>query len=184
MIKKINYVANDGKEFDTAAECLEYEKMMLNNFKRAMVELDVKLWERYYPEQKGQPNPELYQAVDWLRADIEHIMLDFPGSREDILNLIRTNKYGKEILKEIALNKIDRNVEIRSDFAAALKSVKSGSDLSSDLRWNLSNKDICKLAKLHQKNKYRKKIESLLTDCNFHYECGKFINGEYDEFIQ
>ena len=138
-----------------------------------MVELDVKLWERYYPEQKGQPNPELYQAVDWLRADIEHIMLDFPDSREDILNLIRINKYGKEILKEI-----------RSDFAAALKSVKSGSDLSSDLCWNLSNKDICKLAKLHKKNKYRKKIESLLTDCNFHYECGKFINGEYDEFIQ
>lgn len=96
MITKINYVANDGKEFNTAAECLEYEKMMLNNFKRAMVELDVKLWERYYPEQKGQPNPELYQAVDWLRADIEHIMLDFPDSREDILNLIRINKYGKE----------------------------------------------------------------------------------------
>lgn len=184
MITKINYVANDGKEFNTAAECLEYEKMMLNNFKRAMVELDVKLWERYYPEQKGQPNPELYQAVDWLRADIEHIMLDFPDSREDILNLIRINKYGKEILKEIALNKIDRNVEIRSDFAFALKSVKSGSDLSSDLRWNLSNKDICKLAELHKKNRYRKKIESLLTNCNFHYACGKFINGEYDEFIQ
>lgn len=26
MITKINYVANDGKEFNTAAECLEYEK--------------------------------------------------------------------------------------------------------------------------------------------------------------
>lgn len=79
MITKINYVANDGKEFNTAAECLEYEKMMLNDFKRAMVELDVKLWERYYPEQKGQP---------------------------------------------------------------------------------------------------------LLTDCNFHYECGKFMDGEYGKFIQ
>lgn len=26
MITKINYVANDGQEFNTAAECLEYEK--------------------------------------------------------------------------------------------------------------------------------------------------------------
>ena len=36
MVTKINYVANDGKEFDTAAKCLEYEKMMLNNFKKRL----------------------------------------------------------------------------------------------------------------------------------------------------
>lgn len=184
MVKKIIYVADDGKEFNTESDCIKYEKEVVNSIKKTMVELDIKLWEKYYPEQNCKPGPELHEARGWLRADIEKIMLDFPDSREDILNLIRTNKYGKEILKEIALNKIDRNVEIRSDFAAALKSVKSGSDLSSDLCWSLSNKDICKLAKLHKKNKYRKKIESLLTDCNFHYECGKFINGEYDEFIQ
>lgn len=53
-----------------------------------MVELDVKLWERYYPEQKGQPNPELCQATDWLRADIEHIMLDFAGSNQKLFRCL------------------------------------------------------------------------------------------------
>ena len=29
-----------------------------------------------------------------------------------------------------------------------------------------------------------RKIEELLEDCNFHYENGKFQDGEYDEFIK
>lgn len=65
----------------------------------------------------------------------------------------------------------------------ALKNCKDIHDLSHDIGYGFCLGDIEALATLHKKNKYRKKIEALLTDCNFHYECGKFHNREYEEFI-
>ena len=74
--------------------------------------------------------------------------------------------------------------KIREDWETALEQVNRGSDLSSIIGWAFSDEDITELAKLHKANICRDKIEDLLTDCNFHYECGKFANGEYDEFLK
>ena len=74
--------------------------------------------------------------------------------------------------------------EIREDWESALEQVKNGTDLSSIIGWAFSDEDITELAKLHKNNICREKIEDLLEDCNFHYECGKFANGEYDEFLK
>ena len=74
--------------------------------------------------------------------------------------------------------------EIREDWESALEQVKKGSDLSSKIGYGFSNEDITELAKLHKNNICRDKIEDLLTDCNFHSECSKFVNGEYDEFLK
>ena len=74
--------------------------------------------------------------------------------------------------------------EIREDWETALEQVNCGSDLSSKIGYAFSNEDITELAKLHKNNICREKIEDLLTDCNFHYECSKFANGEYEEFLK
>jgi hypothetical protein len=36
---------------------------------------------------------------------------------------------------------------------------------------------------IHKKNKFRKKIEDLLEDCNFHSECGFLCDKDYEGFV-
>lgn len=79
---------------------------------------------------------------------------------------------------------IKREAEIRSDWAAALRSVKDGSDLSADIRYGFSELDLSILAKLHKRNHFRTKIEDLLEDCNFHVECSDFSEGNYSKYIR
>lgn len=56
-------------------------------------------------------------------------------------------------------------------------------EISYEIEWGFTNDDIEELAKLHRDGYERKKIEDLLTDCNFHEECRNFKNGNYDEYI-
>lgn len=81
-------------------------------------------------------------------------------------------------------DEIKREAEIRSDWAAALRSVKDGSDLSADIRYGFSELDLSILAKLHKRNRFRTKIEDLLEDCNFHAECSDFSEGNYSKYIR
>lgn len=75
-------------------------------------------------------------------------------------------------------------MEIRRDYHTALKKVKVGGELAPLLKWRFSKEDLKKLAALHKANKCRRKIENLLTDCNFHAEVGKFTAGKYEEFLK
>ena len=79
--------------------------------------------------------------------------------------------------------RIKRAKEIRNDFASALRSVKNGRELSGALGYGFSNEDIANLAKLHKANKFRRKIEDLLEDCNFHTESNDFATGDYDKYL-
>ena len=115
---------------------------------------------------------------------LNYSRLSFPESKDEIISTIKANPYGDKILQDyLNFDKLERNVEIRNDFLAALKSVKRGSELSGPLDWSFSKRDLTELAKLHKANKCRKKIEDLLTDCNFHYESAKFHNKDYTEFL-
>lgn len=78
--------------------------------------------------------------------------------------------------------RLDRT-EIRRDFATALRSEKNGAALSGTLGWSFSDEDLKNLAKLHNSNKFRKKIEDMLTDCNFHYECGLMSSKDYSKWL-
>ena len=105
--------------------------------------------------------------------------------KEEILEIVNANKYGELILKRyLPIEALLEEANIRRDYAAALSKVRRGSDLSPKLEWSFGAEDLQKLAILHQKNKYRVKIEDLLTDCNFHYECSKFTSHDYEEVLQ
>ena len=186
------FYANDGKKFDDEFECRKYEQMLMEKVKKEQHEvivlqnvkdLDYNIWKKYHPEYDGKNEPGLNQAIIWLKNDISSIMVDFPNSEDDILNLIKNNEFGNEIISMIEMNEIRDNVNIRTDFLTALNSVKRGSDLSHRIGYALTPKDLSKLALLHKQNKCRNKIEELLTDCNFHYECCQFENQNYEEFL-
>ena len=61
---------------------------------------------------------------------------------------------------------------VRENWADALRHVKRGTELSSIIHYGFNNNDLVELTQLHKANKFRQKIEDLLEDCNFHYECG------------
>ena len=124
----------------------------------------------------------------WLESDIGSVLKwsdnlneAFDDVKEFVLNV---TIMGKEISDKINWSHIYRAAEIRHDWATALRGVKNGTALSSSIDWSFSSEDIRALAKLHKSNKFRQKIEDLLEDCNFHYECGKFADKKYDEFLE
>ncbi len=75
------------------------------------------------------------------------------------------------------------DASIRLNWADALKGVRKGSKLSFAIGYGLLSEDLATLATLHKKNKYRKKIEDLLEDINYHTECADFSAGRYDEYL-
>ena len=174
MRTKMIYIADDEITFESEIECREHERKVKQEILQNMKDLDLYLCKKYFPELEINAEPELFQASMWLQTDISEIMVSFPESKDEIISTIKANPYGDKILQDY-LN-FDK-------FLAALKSVKRGSELSGPLDWSFSKRDLTELAKLHKANKCRKKIEDLLTDCNFHYESAKFHNKDYTEFL-
>lgn len=188
MIKKISYISDDGLEFESEEACLNYEqkkkKEKVNQILEEIKNLDLEIWKKYHPDYNGENEPTLEQAPLWLSADVESILTEFPDSEEEVLEMIQKSRYGEEILqKYIKMEEIKKVVSVRRDFLTALKSVREGSDLSSILHFGFSKKDIRELAKIHKSGKCRKKIESLLTDCNYHTESGDFHARRYDAYL-
>jgi len=82
--------------------------------------------------------------------------------------------------------------KVRGDWKTALDGVSAGHRLSSVIGYGFYKEDITELAKLYKSdgvNEYghlterQQKIYDLLEDCNFHKECGDFIDGRFDEYI-
>ena len=188
MIKKISYISDDGLEFESEKECLNHEqkkkKEKTNQILEEIKNLDLKIWKKYHPDYNGENEPTLEQAPSWLSTDVESILTEFPDSEEEVLEMIQKSRYGEEILqKYIKMEEINKAVSVRRDFLTALKSVREGSDLSGILHFGFSKKDIRELAKIHKSGKCRTKIESLLTDCNYHTESGDFHARRYDAYL-
>lgn len=158
---------------------------------KAAKKTNEELIKKYFPDKWGikiTPLPDDHRIYTRLESDIESVLtcsdnLDeaFDDVKEFVLNV---TIIGKEISDKINWSHIYRAAEIRHDWATALRGVKKGTALSSSIDWHFSSEDIRALAKLHKANKFREKIEDLLEDCNYHYECGEFADKEYDEFLE
>lgn len=68
--------------------------------------------------------------------------------------------------------------EIRSNWEEALNALPYG-EIAARIGWGFSTEDLQELMRLHKENICREKIEDLLEDCNFHYECGEWHDGNY-----
>lgn len=104
---------------------------------------------------------------------------DIDECREYIETLLMMSPFYKEIIQYISVEAAYKDAKIRRNFAEAFESVTIGSELSKPLGYGFSTQDLFNLAKLHKENRYRDKIEDLLTDCNFHEECQMMYSGDY-----
>ena len=188
---KIKYIADDGTEFASKQHCQEYERMLKEKrtlaIQQIMCELDQTIWQKYRGSSDMDEVPKHLASV-WLRNDIVSVLsdeeIDAEQRLQEIIAIINETDYGSEILDLIKIQDIREEVKIRRDWPNALQKVKSGGQLSRNIGYRLSSVDLKKLALLHQSNRGRKKIEELLTNCNFHHEAGKFAIQQYEEFLK
>ena len=87
-------------------------------------------------------------------------------------------------IDRISIRSADDTVMTRFavDWDTELACVEHGHELSEVIGYGLTRNDISGLAALHKAGKHRKKIEELLTDCNFHTECRDFAAGSCDKY--
>ena len=189
------YESFDGKKFNSRRECEQHEERLKAiekaNKIKVVKDFYLLLCEKYYSDQESD-NAKIetltdYRLLSWLKCDLEDLAIKGKCSLQDIKDLIKQN-YGEKdrnlINEFIEWEEIELNIAIRSNFAEYLAKVKNGTELSYPLGFAFSERDISELAKLHKSNKFRKKIEDLLTDCNFHTECSDFENKNYSKYIK
>ena len=158
----------------------EREQNQIDKIKAAIREL----WSLYWKDDDNtESEKNLSNILDiprlqvWLESDVAAAL---KKSKLNDIDRIREIVTGSET--EIDFEKCVREAEIRLDFASALRSVKDGTDLSYPLGWGFGRDDLMALMALHKSNKFRRKIEDLLEDCNFHTECGLLSKKQYKEF--
>ena len=156
---------------------------------KVLMKLDKKIWMHFYPDwvphADYKPIEESYTYL-YFESDVRSIIcdFDFEEAKAYICNQIHENATAgeEEIINEhLHWDSYQKEAAIRNDFAAAFRGVNNGAELSGALYYSFSEKDIQELAKLHKANRFRKKIEDLLTNCNYHSECGLMAKKEYDK---
>lgn len=161
----------------------------MNNILHCATELDKIIWEKYYPSNVNDEEIPLEMALTYLRSDIKKILYDFPDAKDNICSIIKDSEYGNEILtkyfNQITFSKIETCNEIKKNFEIYLNNtkLKDISEIASEIEYQLSLKDLSELAKLYKSNKYKKKIESLLTTCNYHDVCSCFMKGNCINYL-
>ena len=121
-----------------------------------------------------------------MEADVESVLVkaenaEVTGAR--IYSTVIKAGANSEVLSEVErmIDKGKKSAEIRHDWPAAFRKVKKGYELSGAIDWGFYKDDLRTFLKLHKANKFRKKIEDLLEDCNYHAFCGYLSAGEYDK---
>lgn len=193
MNRKTIFTASDGLVFESEIACIKHEdeikKIKMQKIQTVMCNLDDLIWKKYFPNQETDVSKRTLDAAHlWLKNDVIAILAycdEIQADAADVFSFIEESEFGSEILeKYISKDKILREVSIRRDYVTAFEQVSNGKELSGAIGYVLGKKDLYKLAELHKTNQFRKKIEELLEDCNFHYEHAKFASGEYDEFLK
>lgn len=158
----------------------EREQNQINKIKAAIREF----WSLYW---KDDDDTEAEKSLNtdnylphlkyWLHVEV---IAALKKSKLNDIDRIREIVTGSEA--EIDFEKCVREAEIRLDLASALRSVKYGTDLSYPLGYCFYKDDLLNMMALHKSNKFRRKIEDLLEDCNFHTERGLLSEKQYKEF--
>ncbi len=174
--KAIEESLNKEKERIARREKLEEE----------LIRLDIEIWKKYHPEYTIG-SKEIKGL--WLKEDIGALLAerdcDIDERFSEIEKIINSSEYAEDISKEFSLKLNCYDVAaLRRDLASTLKKYKDIADLSSALNYSFSHQDIRDFVALHRKNNFRKKIEGLLTNCNYHYECSMMCDKKYDELLE
>lgn len=157
-----------------------------NDHGRTLLELDKQLFIHFHPAEKLEELnfSDSALALRYIVEDLDSLLVDF--AEEEVLEFYKKAAKDLAIASEVyvpCFEEARKSAMIRKDWATALRRAKKGTDLSHKIRYALSKADIKELAKLHLSNKFRRKIEDLLEDCNFHAENSDFIDGKYENYL-
>lgn len=124
--------------------------------------------------------------IDTLKYDFD-LILKNKTKKERIKVVNEIKDFFKDVFVltdkdfETALNRL----EISDNWEKSLRTY-STSDLSHKLKYGFTKEEIKELATLHKettKKIVKKRIEDLLTNCNFHSESGILANGNYNQIL-
>lgn len=134
---------------------------------------------------------EMNTQHTWAQADPRIWVIQEPVKKylDNIETDLRNDPDTVEILNQIAdgaeLYIDDVHMATPQQLYQAIQNIIKGDDLGEKYQVELIHdyRVLIHGRNLHKANKCRKKIEDLLTDCNFHYESAKFHNKDYAEFL-
>ena len=167
----------------------------------AAARLDNAIWKRFRPEDGKEYEIDADVVFSFLEDDLISVLIDKDIDADEAENFMR-----EEFLKEYELFKkkfpretkedfmkrisnrywthIKAEIDIHRDWSSAFRSVKDGADLSGPVRYSFYQSDLYEFVRLHKANRFRKKIEELLANCNYNGERGLLSEGLYDECIK
>lgn len=160
-----------------------YKETLIEDVDRIYLLLMQKFYDGKVPD-SYEDGPRMFI----LQADFEGVLVkadDFAGTYATLYKMVIENASDEN--RDYIVKTLDsalQAAEVRNDWPAALKSVKEGRLLSSKISWSFSNSDLNTLIELHRKNKFRKKIEDLLDDCNFHTLCSLLGMKAYEDALK
>lgn len=154
-----------------------------DELRRSVNQAVQEIGKRFYGSEWPMRNDaNIYQALNILQVDIASALEradDMQAVRDEINEIIDHTDNPAVLRQYVSIDAAWRDAEIRRDWASALRAVRHGEDLSHDINWAFSKRDIKNLAKLHKANRFRKKIENLLDDCNFHTEAALMSSHQF-----
>lgn len=207
------YKAFDGSEWDTAEDALAQENKCCEDIFARMHGASYPEEEIRRLPFPGEHMLDIYKdfstdvyealipdanPLDWSKidtpplaqinyeADIDQLLLDHTA--EELLDLMTPilEKYHLHKIYFYVLSDIPRGIEaakIRNNWFDTLKATKDVHDINRVLQWSFADQDLYRLAKIHKAGKFRKKIENMLTDANFHEESGDFASKCYEKYL-
>lgn len=141
----------------------------------------------------------------WLLVDVVDMLKDKKEEEQEIeiakveswlKEDLGASLYQKLVAKGFSADVIRERLAIRNDWKKTLNNVEYveeyGGDydtlsIASKLGFSLYESDLKELAMIHKNeqpgSKLQTVIENLLTDMNFHEDCGEFIAGYYDNYL-
>ncbi|HAR80446.1 MAG TPA: hypothetical protein DCR21_06395 [Succinivibrionaceae bacterium] len=151
-----------------------------------LLRLAQKIEKEFLPENEDfegykYPN-ELYRLQDSTKYCFRLHRLDL-NVIKSVQALFDSSFLNYELRQQNIIGMAVDDATIRLNWADALQRVTKGYKLSSAIGYGLTGEDIAALAALHKKNRYRKKIEDLLEDINYHTESEDFSQGRYEKYL-
>ncbi len=162
---------------------------MTKEMLRDAYELYGTICQKYYNDSTIPDNVNDGTIMLALKSDMEDILTnaDSVADRHAELYRLIIDSASTEDNRKNIIRILDNSLytaEVRRNWPAAFQSVKEGHLLSPKIDYGFLRSDLETLVGLHKKNKFRKKIEDLLEDCNFHELCGLLSTKQYEEALE
>lgn len=135
---------------------------------------------------KGMDLDDEAHFIQHLQNEFD-VILKNKSPKERLKTIDEIKELFKDVftLTDVNFQPAMTRLQITDNWEKSLRTY-SMSEISHKLKYCFSTEEIKELATLHKettKKVVKKRIEDLLTNCNFHYESGLLANGNYNQIL-